>query len=263
MDLEKGSNQLGVCDYFDNPINNKTALKCYGDINNIDYSGFDSDLNKYLNEKSISEMIKINSEIERILSKFKISIKINMNILHNLVQNHLPHTKNIAIGIAKNLSKERQKQVNQQALAQATSLHDIAKVIIPEGIVNKAGALTNDEREIMHEHARLSYEMLKTTDLNKETLDLIKNHHNSCNSDINLQILSISDIYSALREKRSYKNEMTKEEALDILNKETQRGKFHQDVFEALVKYANKEDSNNINSKRQVFNLKPVNSFCS
>lgn len=261
------SNRTSAKDFFDTPINNQSALRCYGDIDNVDYSGFDSNLNKYLNEKSISEMIKVNSEISNILNRFKISIKINMGILNNLVHNHLPQTRDIALGIAKHLPSELKSEVNHKALAEATSLHDIAKVIIPEDIINKAGALDDNERKIMQEHAKLSYEMLKTTDLSKETLDLIKNHHyadEKCMYNINLQILSIADVYSALREKRSYKAEMTKEQALSIINKEVEEGKFLPSVYKALTDYTEKEEGlAKINSKRKFFNFKPINGFCS
>lgn len=281
MGLEKGSNSCveensdsvackkdcNVKEFFNKPISNQSALRCYGDIDNMDYSGFDSSLSKYLNENAISEMIKVNSEITRILDKFKISIKINMSVLNHLVKNHLPHTRNIALGIAECLPEELQVEVNHKALVEATSLHDIAKAIIPENIINKAGALSDEEIEIMKEHAKLSYEMLKTTDLSDETLNLIKNHHYAderCMYNINLQILSIADVYSALREKRSYKAEMSKEKALSIINKEVEQGKFLPSVYNALTKYAQKEDDlAKINSKRKFFNFKFVNSLCS
>jgi putative nucleotidyltransferase with HDIG domain len=252
--MELKSNQLGVENFFNAPTDNQCALRCYGDIDNMDYSGFDSNLYKYLNEKSILEMIKVNSEITRILDKFKIVIKINMKILHHLIRNHLPQTRDIALGIAKYLPKELKSEVNPKALAEATGLHDIAKVIIPENIINKPSSLNEYEREIMQEHAKLSYEMLKTTDLDKETLKLIKHHHYADERgmyNINLQILSIADIYSALREKRAYKNEMSKEDALAIINKETLLGKFHPSVYKALADYADKDEgSAPINPKR-------------
>lgn len=269
MGLDKSSDHIRVGEYFINPINNKTALQCYGDADNADYSGFDSNLQKYLNEKSISEMIKVNSEIKRILTKFKVVIKINKKILNNLTRNHLPQTRDIALGITKHLPAHLKTSINKKALVEATSLHDIAKVIIPEHIINKPGQLNENEREIMNEHAKLSYEMLKSTDLDKATLDLIKNHHHDGDDDdntsnINLQILSIADIYSALREKRSYKAEMSKEQALKILNEATQKGKFSQHVYEALVKYsAQDEKSNKSDFKWQIFNLKATNSLSS
>lgn len=243
---------------FSNPINSQAE-----EIHQ--YAGFDENLSKYLSEKSISEMIKVNSEISRILDRLKVPMKINMGILQNLLQHHLPHTKKVALGIADNLSDVLKSNVNRKALVEATSLHDIAKVIIPENIINKAGALDKDELEIMQEHAKLSYEMLKNTDLSKETLDLIKNHHDiapDAESDINLQILSMADIYSALREKRSYKSEMTRQQSLAIIKKETEEGKFHPQVYNALVRYAQKEEkSANRKSKWQIFNLKLINSL--
>ncbi len=263
-----------VSDYFKAEIKNDSALRCFGDVDNADYSGFDSNLSKYMNEKAISEMVKVNSEITDILGKFKISIKINLGILNNLKGHHLAETKNIAMGITKYLPESFKEKVNKKALTEATCLHDIAKVIIPENIINKPGKLDEHELEIMKEHARLSYEMLKTTDLDKETLDLIKEHHHvhATNpnarpnevENINLQILSIADIYSALRETRSYKKALSKKEALGILKKDVDSGKFHVCVYNALVDYSKNDEpeaSNAKNSKWKIFNFKFANSF--
>lgn len=257
MGFGNSSGQVCVKDFFSGKIDNKTALKCYGDVDNADYSGFDTNFSKYLNEKSISEMIKVNDEITNVMKSFKINIKINMGILKNLVSNHLPQTTNIALGMIKYLPKDVQKEVNPKALKNATGLHDIAKVIIPESIINKPGKLNDDELKIMREHARLSYEMLKTTDLDADSLNLIKAHHQSHQdhhstnpiknyhddvTNVNLQILSMADIYSALRERRSYKKEMSKEDALSVIKKETDNGKFHECVYQALVKYSENDE---------------------
>ena len=216
-------------------------------------------------------MIKVNQEITNVMKSFNVDIKINMGILNNLVNNHLTETTNIALGMIKYLPKSVQKDVNRTALRNATGLHDIAKVIMPESIINKPGKLNEEELKIMREHARLSYEMLKTTDLDTESLDLIKAHHESHQhhkasipffvrkadvTNINLQILSIADIYSALREKRSYRDEISQEKALSIIKEETDRGKFHTCVYQALVKYAQNEEvcaENATKSRMNVF----------
>ena len=252
-----GTGQVSVRDFFSSKIDNRSALRCYGDVDNADYSGFNTNFSKYLNEKSISEMIKVNDEVSDFMNKFKVSVKINMNILNNLVSNHLPQTTKIALGMIKYLPKDVQKQVKPDALQKATGLHDIAKVILPESIINKPGALNEDELKIMREHARLSYAMLKTTDLDADTLNLIKAHHQSHQNhnvsnpiaknreevtNVNLQILSMADIYSALRERRSYKKELTKQEALNIIRKETENGKFHTCVYKALVEYSKHDE---------------------
>lgn len=274
MVLEQKSNQPNVHDFFENPIKNQSAINTLIREHLHDDLSQDISLNKYLNEKAISEMINVNSEITKIFNKLKISIKINMKILDNLVKNHLPQTRKIALGIANNLPQNFQQAINRNALIKATSLHDLAKVIMPEDIINKNGALSPEEKAIMEKHSELSYEMLKSTDLDPQTLNLIKNHHqNSAGSgypavekdfiaDINLQILSMADIYSALREKRSYKAEMSKEKALSILEKETKAGKFHPMLFKALVSYANKDEGLiKLNSKRKLFDLEFINGF--
>jgi len=273
MALEKGSNQPSVHDFFVNPIRHQSVVADYFNADeNMEYLA-DEHLSKYLNEKAITEMIQVNSEITNILSKFQIRVKINMNILNNLIKNHMSDTRKIALGIANHLPQELKTEVNHKALAEATSLHDLAKAIIPEHILNKAGALNPKEREIMEEHATLSYELLKTTDLSPETLDLIKHHHQNpqksgyphveegFKSDINLQILSIADIYSALREKRSYKAEMSVEQSLEIINKETQQGKFSTHVYNALVRYTREMALTKRDSKWKIFDFKPVDSL--
>ena len=105
----------------------------------------------------------------------------------------------------------------------------------------------------MQHHAILGYEMLKTTDLDNETLKLIENHHQNAQktgypqveenfvADLNAQILSAADMYTALREKRAYKPAMGKNEALAIIHKDMKDGKIHPLVFKALVDYANRE----------------------
>jgi len=233
-----------------------------------------TDLYKYINSNAVSEMIQVNSEITRILNELKIPLKINMNVLHDLVKNHLPKTKKAAIGIANNLPDEFRSEVDFRALQKASVLHDYGKVLIPEKIVNKQGKLTEKEREIMQKHSVLGYEMLKNTDLDEGTLHLIKNHHQNAQktgypavgsdfiADINLQILSAADVYSALREKRSYKTEMTKNQALAMIHTDVKEGKMHPHVFKALVDYANQEENlTKIEPKRKVFNLKFVNSL--
>ena len=279
MGLEIKPNQLpnsGVQpNFFINTLQKYLASQKYATPQiKPDSVSVNTDLYKYINSNAVSEMVQVNSEITRILNELKIPLKINMNVLHDLVKNHLPKTKNAAIGIANKLPKEFKSEVDFQALQKASVLHDYGKVLIPEKILNKEGKLTPQEREIMQKHSVLGYEMLKNTDLDQETLHLIRNHHQNAQksgypaeddnfvADINLQILSAADVYSALREKRSYKTEMTKNQALAIMHNDVKQGKMHPYVFKALVDYANEEENLvKVQPKRKLFNLKFVNSL--
>ena len=90
---------------------------------------------------------------------------------------------------------------------------------------------------------------MKIGGLDKKTLALIKNHHQNATktgyplvdktffADVNQQIVSISDKYSALTEKRPYKEPLTEKQALTIIYKDVKDGKFNPLIFNSLVKY--------------------------
>ena len=61
---------------------------------------------------------------------------------------------------------------------------------------------------------------LNSEKIRERVLSLIENHHKplSEQSDILGQILSVADIYSALREQRSYKEPLTNAQAMQILD---------------------------------------------
>ena len=97
-------------------------------------------------------------------------------------------------------------------LTQAALLHDIGKIFIPKEILNKRGKLSPKERLIVELHNQLSYEILKTTDLNPIVAKLTYEHHNY-NKDVKRnqenQALTISDVFCALKEDRPYKKPIT------------------------------------------------------
>ena len=55
-------------------------------------------------------------------------------------------------------------------------LHDYGKVLIPKEILNKKGALTPEEKQIMELHSEFGYELLKQQGVKEEVLNLIKYH---------------------------------------------------------------------------------------
>ena len=51
-----------------------------------------------------------------------------------------------------------------EMLKQASPMHDIGKVAIPDAILNKPGRFDEVEREVMNTHSQLGYDMLKYSD---------------------------------------------------------------------------------------------------
>jgi HD-GYP domain-containing protein (c-di-GMP phosphodiesterase class II) len=98
----------------------------------------------------------------------------------------------------------------------------------------------------MQQHSEIGYELLKNKGLNENTLNLIKYHHQTPSGNgypqikdefdynISSQILNAADKYCALREERSYKPPLSREDALDIIRQDVQSGVISPEVYDAL-----------------------------
>ena len=102
-------------------------------------------------------------------------------------------------------------------LKQACLLHDIGKISIPDGILNKKKKLTKREREYIFNHPVVGKKILSTVSDFKEILDIIYAHHERIDGsgypdgrmhdDIPFlaRILAVADTYDAMRSERPYR----------------------------------------------------------
>lgn len=202
----------------------------------------------FVDKNKLTQLAKSNPEIMRILKENKIQLKINVKELEDLKNGHLMDTRITAAKMYSALPKDLKSQVNLMDLQQAAMLHDYGKVLIPEKILNKKGKLTPEEKKIMELHSELGYEILKQQGVNKNVLNMVKYHHQNPNRsgypsanedyehDISTQILATADKYSALREKRSYKDPLNRNQALDIIKNDVTNGLIEPEIYNALEK---------------------------
>ena len=120
-------------------------------------------------------------------------------------------------------------------LKEASPMHDIGKVAIADSILNKAGILTHEEREIMKTHTTLGYDMLKHSkrDLLKTAAIIAKEHHEKYDGtgyplglkgediNINARITTIADVFDALGSNRCYKMAWSDEKIFEMFQKES------------------------------------------
>ena len=106
-----------------------------------------------------------------------------------------------------------------ELLRQASPMHDIGKVAIPDAILNKPGHLTLEEFEIMKTHPQLGFDMLKHSSrpLLKMAATVAYEHqekyngsgypHGKKGEDIHIygRITAIADVFDALGSERVYK----------------------------------------------------------
>lgn len=109
-------------------------------------------------------------------------------------------------------------------------MHDMGKSKIPLEILNKEGAFTDEEFEIMKTHTTLGYDILREkSDITDEVANVAHSHHERLNGrgypralppeEITYfsRIVAIADAYDAMTSKRIYSSAITSLEGLRIL----------------------------------------------
>ena len=132
----------------------------------------------------------------------------------------------IALAIKMGLSVD-----NQRVLRTAAILHDVGKIGVPDSILRKPGALTDEEFEIIKQHVVLSKLIIKEVPDLDEVLAAVATHHERYDGfgypdgikgeHIPLlgRVLGLTDAYSAMTTDRPYRRAMTVEEAVAELKR--------------------------------------------
>ena len=110
--------------------------------------------------------------------------------------------------------------------------HDIGKIKIEKSILAKPGKLTDEEYVEMSKHAVYSADLLKKFGFDSDIIATVFFHHPKNFSEKKIyallpeiSLLEITDIYTALREPRIYRNrDLTFEESVKLLNEELEKG---------------------------------------
>lgn len=118
----------------------------------------------------------------------------------------------------------------------AAPMHDIGKIAIPDYILQKPGKLTDEEFEIMKQHASKGGEIIKETfghlgnvGYSKMAYDVARYHHEKWNgrgypeglkeNEIPLcaRIMAVADVFDAVSEKRCYRDAMPLDKCFAII----------------------------------------------
>ncbi|MGE4399674.1 MAG: HD domain-containing phosphohydrolase [Campylobacterales bacterium] len=157
------------------------------------------------------------------------------------------HTKRVAqyaVMIAKEMGLT---EGEIKTLAEAAKLHDIGKVVTPDSVLLKPGALTRLEYELIKEHVNAGYQVLSNVGSYDELADIIVHHHERFDGsgypngkrgdEIPLlgHILAVADSFDAMTTNRIYKPKMSVSKSLEEL-KILSGSLYHPDVVTAAVK---------------------------
>lgn len=117
----------------------------------------------------------------------------------------------------------------------AAPLHDVGKVGIPDGILNKPKKLEGQEWEVMKTHASIGYEILKNSkrSIIQAGAVIAQDHHEKWDGtgypagkkgdDIHIygRIAALADVYDALRHRRCYKSAWSLEQVMAHIDNES------------------------------------------
>ncbi len=112
-------------------------------------------------------------------------------------------------------------------------LHDVGKVAVPDEILNKPGPLTAEEWIVMKGHPTVGVELVSDIDFPWDIKPMVLHHHERWDGTgypHNLkggeiprpaQILALADVFDALTTARPYRNAMSVQKALSIIEEES------------------------------------------
>src|SRR5579864_513762 len=139
------------------------------------------------------------------------------------------HSRRVAIyayRVARHLGWTRREASN---LALAALVHDLGKTWIANDILNKAAALSDEERRTIERHPVIGARILIGCDIDPFYVETVLHHHETWDGrgypeglhgeDIPLgaRILAVADVYDALTTERPYKVPLSKEAAREWL----------------------------------------------
>lgn len=176
------------------------------------FDAYLSDRGTVNKEELLSKTISLVSPKQTTLDVF--------DMLHNMRQvndSTYAHSLNVAI-ISRIIGKWLHFSNEElDTLTLAGLLHDIGKTKIPDEVLNKDGKLTDEEFQMIRNHPKYGYDILKSQPLNSHIKKAALMHHERCDGsgypmgltmeeiDDYALIIAIADVYDAMTAARSYR----------------------------------------------------------
>jgi putative nucleotidyltransferase with HDIG domain len=132
------------------------------------------------------------------------------------------------------------------ALHRGGLLHDLGKIGVPAEILDKPGKLTQEEEEIMHQHARLGARILEPISAYADVIPIVLQHHERFGGNgypdgisgrvisLGARIFAVADSFDAMTSDRPYRKALERERAIEIIKKESGK-QFDPDIVEVFL----------------------------
>lgn len=207
----------------------------------------------YRQERELGERLTVaNTRLARANLSFASALVATLDARDRYTAGHSAAVAIYARDIAQRMNLEDEKQ----QLAHLCGLvHDIGKIGLPPGLLEKPGALTLEERKEMQEHSAIGERILANVEDYAEIAKIVRHHHERMDGmgypdgivgeEIPLisRIIAVADAYNAMTSDRPYRDAMPSRVARMRLAQGVE-GQFETNVvaaFEAILAGATEE----------------------
>ena len=146
------------------------------------------------------------------------------------IGDHLDHVTRYACELGR-LAGLAEVQLGE--LQHATPLHDLGKIALPLSLLNKPGRLTPEESEVIRTHTVIGHQILEGSPwpLIQCAARIALSHHECWNGNgypqglagenipLDVRIVTVADVYDALKSRRAYKPAWEEERVVDELRR--------------------------------------------
>jgi putative nucleotidyltransferase with HDIG domain len=171
----------------------------------------------YAQRRLATDLASANDRLERANLSFATALVATLDARDRYTAGHSAAVAIYARDIAERigLSEEEQQLAHQCGL-----VHDIGKIGLPPGLLEKPGALTLSERRQMEKHSEIGERILAKVEDYAEIAKIVRHHHERWDGqgypdgiaalDIPLisRIISVADAYNAMTSDRPYRDAM-------------------------------------------------------
>ena len=208
------------------------------EINNLEldqlFRRVDSSLNFVLNLDNILE--------------FALTISRIIDFRSHFTASHSYTVANLAYGIGKMFGVSQEQCLK---LKISGYLHDIGKIGIDPGLIEKNGPLTDDEYDLVKLHTYYTGQILSSLSISEWFNEIVmwaQNHHEKAdgsgypyslqdeNLDLGCKILAFSDVIAALMEDRPYRKSLSIDTAFEII-RDKLAAKISPTMFEVIAQH--------------------------
>lgn len=209
-------------------LKNLNGIVIVGDKLNGDFD--QDDVETVISVGDQAGVVLENHQLQRDLQGAYLSI---VSVLADAVEAKDPYTSGHCELVAR-LSRRTARRLGLDSIERGIVsygglLHDVGKIGVSDGILNKPGKLLPEEWDLMRSHVRVGRDLLKRVPLLERVADVVLHHHENFDGtgypdglagetiSLPARIVKVVDAYCAMISRRSYKESMSEEEARNEL----------------------------------------------